>query len=293
MHNNNGHAIHCEGNPRAIKVLMYHRVVDDRKISDKHWTSVHVDDFRRQLELLEQWGFTPITFRDYRLFLEGRLDLPKKPIILTFDDGYLDTYEVAFPVMQEFGFKAVIFVLGDKNVKTNYWDHNPEIPDAPLMNGRQIVEMHEAGFEIGSHSLSHPRLTELTEDQTWEQICRSRILLEILLDAPVHTISYPFGLINDSIKEATKHAGYRFGCGVGSGPAIFGDDHFEIRRITILGRTTAAGFALRLLTPFQYYEWTRRKAGDAFRGTFKPVKGNGHKQEVLEPQSVDAEQKSL
>jgi peptidoglycan/xylan/chitin deacetylase (PgdA/CDA1 family) len=281
MNPNNGQSLQCEGNPRAIKVLMYHRIVDDKRVSEKQWTSVHVHDFRRQLELLEQWGFTPITFRDYKLFLEGRLDLPKKPIIISFDDGYLDTYELALPLLLEFGFKAVIFVLGEKKVKTNYWDKNLEFAEAPLMNGRQIVELHEAGFEIGSHSLTHPRLPELVEDQVWEQVCRSRILLEILLDAPVHTFSYPYGLLTPVIKDAVKNAGYHFGCAVGSGPAVFGEDHYEIRRITISGRTTTAGFALRLLTPFQYYEWTRRKAGDAFRGTFKPDKDNGQKVEQV------------
>jgi peptidoglycan/xylan/chitin deacetylase (PgdA/CDA1 family) len=276
-----------------IKVLMYHRIVDDRRVSEKHWTAVHVQDFRRQLELLDQWGFTPITFRDYRLFLEGRLDLPKKPIILSFDDGYLDTYELALPVMLDMGFKAVIFVLGEKKIKSNYWDRHLEIPDAPLMVGRQIVELHEAGFEIGSHSLTHPKLPELAEDELWEQVCRSRILLEILLDSPVHTFSYPYGLLNPAVKEAVKNAGYRFACAVGSGPAVFGDDHFEIRRITVLGRTTTAGFALRLLTPFQYYEWTRRKAGDAFRGTFKPSKEVSPKVEALEAQSLEVNNKSV
>ena len=96
----------------AVKVLMYHRVVEDKAISDAHWSCVYVEDFRRQLELLDRWGFTAITFEDYRLFQSGELNLPKKPVILTFDDGYLDTYTVVFPVLQEYGVKAVVFVLG-------------------------------------------------------------------------------------------------------------------------------------------------------------------------------------
>ncbi|MFI5252985.1 MAG: polysaccharide deacetylase family protein [Bacteroidota bacterium] len=244
-------------------------MVTDRRVSDQLWTAVHVEDFQRQMALLRTWGFTPITFRDYHLFLEARRDLPKKPILITFDDGYLDTYEVAFPVLREFDYKAVIFVLGDHAIKTNYWDRNRNMPEVPLMTEQQIVEIHEAGLEIGSHSLTHPTLTELPGDQLSEQVCRSRILLEILLDTPVHSFSYPFGMLNEKVKEAVKNAAYRFACAVGSGPPGFGDDLYEIRRITIPSRTTTAGFALRLLTPFQYYEWTRRQARNAYLHTFK------------------------
>src|SRR3990172_10485191 len=98
-----------EGNPRKIKILMYHRIVDDKEANSKHWTCIHVREFRRQLESLERWGFTAITFDDYRLYLQGELNLPRKPVVLTFDDAYLDTYENAFPLLQEYGMRAVIF----------------------------------------------------------------------------------------------------------------------------------------------------------------------------------------
>jgi peptidoglycan/xylan/chitin deacetylase (PgdA/CDA1 family) len=263
-----------QGNPRAIKVLMYHRIVDTNDIRYSHWTCVHVNEFRKQLEMLDRWGFTPITFEDYRLFRCGELSLPRKPVILTFDDGYLDTYTLAYPLMQEFGVKAVVFVLADQKVKINFWDRHLKLPEAALMKRHQVVEMHEAGFEIGSHSLTHANLTHLSEDQTWEQISRSRILLEILLNAPVTTFSYPYGATNPIVKKMATCAGYTIACSVATGPATFGNDPFEVRRIPILNTTGPGGFALRLLTPFQYYGVARWTAGKILFGSGR--RRNGH-----------------
>lgn len=255
-----------EGKPRTIKVLMYHRIVEEKAISDAHWSCVYVEDFRKQLELLDRWGFTAITFEDYRLFLSGELNLPRKPVVLTFDDGYLDTYTTAFPLLQEYGVKAVVYVIGNPEIKTNSWDLHV-MPESPLMERHHIVEMHEAGIEIGSHTLSHANLNRVTEEQAWEEISRSRILLEILLNAPVSTFAYPYGILNPKAKTMIVDAGYSLACSVSTGPAAFSEDPMEIRRITIFNRGGTAAFALRMLTPYQYYGWTRWKAGNTIYGS--------------------------
>src|SRR5260221_5521386 len=104
---------------RKIKVLMYHRVVDDERLARAHWMCTHIRDFRNQLRLLDRLGFTTITFDDYRLHLQGEVNLPRRPVILTFDDGYLDTYEAAFPALRESGMKAVVFVVADQQIMYN------------------------------------------------------------------------------------------------------------------------------------------------------------------------------
>jgi peptidoglycan/xylan/chitin deacetylase (PgdA/CDA1 family) len=261
--------VHCEGNPGAIKVLMYHRIVGDQDECNGHWTCVGVTNFRKQLEMIDRWGFTPITFEDYRLFRRGELSLPRKPIILTFDDGYLDTYTFAYPILREFGVKAVVFVVAEQRVESNYWDRHLNVSAAPLMKRHHILEMHEAGFEIGSHSLTHPNLTQLPEDQAWEEVSRSRILLEILLNATVSTFAYPYGATNPVIKRMAADAGYDVACSVATGPAVFCDDPYEVRRIPVPRSTRAAGFGLRVLTPFQYYGLTRWKVGNALSGSAK------------------------
>ncbi len=264
-----------EGNPHTIRVLMYHRVVDDLRIRRGDEFSVTRRALERQLALLERWGCTTITFDDYRLFLRGEVNLPRRPVILTFDDGYLDAYENAYPLLQKSGMKAVFFVLGDPSVRSNIWDRRRGIPEAPLMQRRHILELHDAGFEIGSHSLTHPMLTSVKENVAWEEISRSRVLLEFLLSAPVRSFAYPFGALNPMMKSMISDAGYDIACSVTTGPPTFSEDPFEIRRIAISQSVSAAGFAVRIFMPFSYFGWTRWKGASMLRRRTVRLPGPG------------------
>jgi peptidoglycan/xylan/chitin deacetylase (PgdA/CDA1 family) len=239
---------------------MFHRIVPDNAHSTGAQISLPVSMLRQKLEFLERHGFTAVTLRDYDLYVRGELFLPARPIILTFDDGYLDTYELAFPLLQEYGMKAVVFVLADRNAKTNSWDSTDISPRVQLMGDKEILELHRAGFEIGSHTLTHADLTALPRDAAWEEISRSRQLLEILLNDRVRAMAYPFGKLTPELKEMVKGAGYAFGCGAWSGPLAFQRDPYEIRRILIHERNGMAGFAMQVLGPYQQYRWALWKA---------------------------------
>jgi len=244
---------------KKIKVLMYHRIFDPMNGSpDDRMTCISPGTFRSHLRTIERLGFTPITFEDYELHLDGRMNLPRKPIIITFDDGYVDTLEQGLPILREFGMKAVVFALADPKMSSNSWDAGKNITQAPLMNREQIIELHSAGIEIGSHSLTHPHLTELTREQAWEEISRSRVLLEILLNAPVRVFAYPYGDLNADVRHLVGEAGYRFGCGVFTGPPSIGSDHFDIRRITPAAPFDPVAFALQLITPVEHVLWAGR-----------------------------------
>ncbi len=271
----NGRSL-SEGNPQKIRVLMYHRIVDAIGLSIGYPRQcLHVNEFRRHLTFLERWGFTAITFEDYRLFQAGELNLPKKPVILTFDDGYQDTYELAFPVLREFGMRAVVFVVGDRGLKESVWDQPAILPTAPLMTGEQILELHRAGFEIGSHSLTHERLPSLSREKAWEEISRSRELLEILLNAPVLSFAFPYGESNETTKKMLLDAGYTIGCATYTGPPTFGSDPFEIRRTLVPSATETFGMGVRTLLPFGYYSWLRWKAKVVFTNARMMASGDG------------------
>jgi peptidoglycan/xylan/chitin deacetylase (PgdA/CDA1 family) len=244
-----------------VKVLLYHRVLPSKKLCDEHPAMlIHVDEFRKQLWLLERWGFTAITFSDYWLSTQGELELPKRPVIITFDDGYEDTYEYAFPILQEFAMPSVVFVLGDRTIRTNSWDSGLNMPPGKLMNDQQIIELHEARHEIGAHSMTHADLCSLSKEAAWSEISRSRISLEILLNAPVKSFAYPYGRCDSEAKTMARDAGYKIGCAAYSGPPFFGRDTMEIRRMLVPGNLTALGFAARMLTPYEIYSWARWKA---------------------------------
>jgi peptidoglycan/xylan/chitin deacetylase (PgdA/CDA1 family) len=276
-----------EVTPQKIKVLVYHRVVNDDRLSHEYpWVCVHAREFRNQLELLDRWGFTAVTFDDIRLCLAGQLDLPRRPVVLTFDDGYLDMYENAFPLLCEYGMRAVVFALGDTRIKTSEWCRSIGSPVAALMGGQQLVELHAAGFEIGSHSMTHANLTILPGGEAWEEISRSRILLEILLDSPVLSFSYPYGLANVATRRMVADAGYSIACGISTGPARFGKEKYDNRRIAIPNSASPVGFAMRMLAPFEYYLWFRSRVEERFsrnrkNGRSRSTNHLRKKQEIL------------
>ncbi|HEX6983572.1 MAG TPA: polysaccharide deacetylase family protein [Balneolaceae bacterium] len=238
-----------------IKVLMYHRLSKEKpeKLGDLH--VVHVDDFRRQLRLIEALNFMPITFEDYLLYREGKLTLPKKPIILTFDDGHLDTFELALPILKEFDMRAVIFVLGNRKQRYAHWENKHDETNYPLMEDQHIIEAREDGFEIGAHSMTHADLSKLGQKAMQREIKGSKESIESLLGESIVSFAYPFGGVARNVISITQQAGFKYGCGVYTGPPNFGDDNFDIRRLAITSKTNTAAFLMRLLTPYEYVEW--------------------------------------
>lgn len=244
----------------SVKVMMYHRIVEDTEHMRGYFWTITKSQLRQELEMLDKWGYTCIGFQDYSLFQKGELVLPKKPVILTFDDGYEEIHKNALPILREFGVKATMFVLGDQKVRANLWDTDPDINGVPLLDGRRIRELYQAGFEIGSHSMTHPSLTKLPGKEAWMEISDSKKNLEDLIQASVTTFAYPFGLATQALKEMVRSAGYDYGCGVFSGPPRFADDVYNIRRIPMTRTTNVLDFAFKVLAPYEYYAWARWKA---------------------------------
>jgi peptidoglycan/xylan/chitin deacetylase (PgdA/CDA1 family) len=171
---------HPLGDGRRIKVLMYHRVNLDEDATSSDY-SIDASTFRRQMEFLDAKGFQTITFQEYQQFLDGKRDLPRKPVIITFDDGYRSVHDVVVPIMKRLGMKAVVFVVANSNLKVNVWDASPGKELWELMNEQQILEVQESGFEIGSHTLTHRVLPSLSVAEARKEITRSRAVLEDLL----------------------------------------------------------------------------------------------------------------
>jgi len=243
-----------DGNPERIRVLIYHRIYPGTHSSAAtSWETSEVT-FRRQLELIERWGYGVITFNDYRLYLKGEITLPKKPVIITFDDGYREVYDVAFPIMKKHGMRGVVFLLGNRSLTTNEWDNGITAIHS-LLDDKQVLELHAAGFEIGAHSQNHKKLTDLSKSDAWEEIYRSRISLEILLNANVFTFAYPYGITDTAIKQMTADAGYTLAVGAYSGPPLFIEDPMEIRRIKTADSKNPLLLWFQLKSVYLQYRW--------------------------------------
>jgi peptidoglycan/xylan/chitin deacetylase (PgdA/CDA1 family) len=238
--------------PATIPVLMYHRVLDSPSADARHGIWVSAKQFASHLASLRRRGFQTITFRDYARFLRGEGKLPHKPIVLTFDDGYEDNYRTAFPLLQKFGFSAVIYVVTDMERRTNFWDEDE--PPAKLMSASQMKELHQSGIEIGSHTVTHPRLLSTPAESAQREIRNSKDTLEQLLGSSVLSFAYPYGRLSEAVKYGVGEAGYRFAVAADSGPLDFYQDFLEIRRTQVFPWTDQMGFWKKTLPFYSRYK---------------------------------------
>ena len=238
--------------PTTIPVLMYHRVVTCPPAGSAHGIWVGVKDFEAQLRSLHARSFETITFRDHEEFACGRRALPRRPIILTFDDGYEDNYTVAFPLLRQYGYRAVIFAVTDSERRTNSWD--PEEPEARLLSFQQLRELSRYGIEIGSHTVSHINLVRADLEVVRKELRESKATLEQIVGLPVLSFAYPYGALDARTKELVAEAGYKFAAAAESGPLRLADDVREIRRTQIFPWTTRFGFWKKTLPSYQLYK---------------------------------------
>lgn len=236
---------------RAAVFLCYHSVADD----GPPFTSVTEEAFERQLSTLRKLGFRSGRHDDLARLARGeRLD--ERLVFLTFDDGHVDNHATARPLLEAYGFHALIFLLPPRV------DHG-EVFDWPRVEQRvaaypkvmrsltwpMVESMAEHGHEFGSHTLSHPDLTELGGEELRQELFDSRArIIERL--GWCDSIAYPFGVWNERVAEAAADAGYSYGFTLPDGSQLSAG-RLTIPRISVDHRDDEARF--------------RRKLGAAYR----------------------------
>ncbi|WP_162550261.1 polysaccharide deacetylase family protein [Hymenobacter nivis] len=249
--------------PNFLPVLMYHKI-PDAPPATKHQTFVTKDNFAKHLAFFKSRRFTLITFADYLQFARGERPLaefPRRPLVLTFDDGYFDNYTNLLPLMQQYGYRGVLYLLGDFGVRYNQWDlaADPTEPRADLMDEAQKRAFVAAGWEIGAHTMSHPRLPALPLPAATAEIQRSKASLETVLQTEVVSFAYPYGDLNDDLKAAVHAAGFAFGVATDTGGLHLEDDRFQVFRINVFPHENTASLFKK--TASWYRKYYRRKRG--------------------------------
>lgn len=181
-------------------ILLYHHV-SDTGTGNRYY--ITPDVFRAQLQALRDWGYTSITVSNLADVLINGGELPARPVVITFDDGNLDIYQNAFPIMQEMGFVGTFYIVGNR-LHSNYY----VTPD-------QIIEMANAGWEIGSHAMSHVDLT-LDYSIVNYEVAQSRATLEQATGQTINTFAYPYGETDEFVSNKVSEYGYRAGVGLGT-----------------------------------------------------------------------------
>lgn len=235
---------------RWFPVLAYHRVVETMPADDLCDICTRRDHFERQMRWLARAGYHTLSLTEAGAFLAQNRPLPPKHFAITFDDGYEDFLSVALPVLRELGFTATVFIVTDFVGKSNSWDEGKGCV-APLMTWDQIKEALQAGFSIGSHTVSHPDLRQLSEDQVWYEVSHSRATLEHMLGSPIQTFCYPYGKWSETTRKAVRAAGYDLACNDVWRPehdqlALARTDvHYALSSWTLRFRCQRSYFALR------------------------------------------------
>lgn len=244
-----------------IPVIMYHRVVNDESEGGVHGTYITAKKFDEHMRYLKEHNYHPITFKELlKINYRNRFNNGKKYVILTFDDGYEDNYKIAFPILKKYEFNCIIYLVSHLNY--NKWDVEvPENPEKkfPLMTWDMIKEMQEYGIEFGGHTMTHQKLAHIPFEQAKEEIASSTQYLEEKLGEKLVCFAYPYGDLNEQVKEFVRNSGYSFAVATDSGDLSFSEDLFQIRRIGIFPTNNMLSFKRKVHGNYNFIKLRREQ----------------------------------
>ncbi len=224
------------GKQVRVPILLYHYIGKNPNPADKarDLLSVDPEEFDKQMDYLSQNSFTPISFDALHAAIKGNGDLPAKPVILSFDDGYMDFYFNAYLILKKYGFHSTVFIPTGLMDKSYY------------LTWAQIKEMDSSGLvSFQAHSNNHINLASLSHDKLIYQLTESKNTLQSQLGKPVNFMAYPYGISDQIVWEATKKAGYLGSVGTWYGTTQSEGTIFDMPRVKIPGGITVENFAKR------------------------------------------------
>jgi peptidoglycan/xylan/chitin deacetylase (PgdA/CDA1 family) len=244
-----------------VVILMYHIVDRPRNATEANFCCTP-DRFAKQMQHIATSGLMLMDLEDVSDCLSGTRAWPSKGVAVTLDDGYRCAHETALPILERSGVPATVFVVAGRVGETNDWVQRRKAPVRELLSWAELRHMSDRGISVGSHTLTHPRLPEVTPGELSRELEDSRRMLEDGIGCPVTQFAYPFGQYNDVVRDAMERAGYRAACSAQPGFNGPGVDPFALRRIDVYGQDTLSMFKQKLnfgmnraslLFPLRYY----------------------------------------
>ena len=216
---------------RSVPILEYHVVGDPAPGAANQQLYVSPPVFRAQLAWLARHGYHPVTLD--QLFVSwhsrGWIELPRRAVVLTFDDGYPEDVSVVMPMLRARGWRGVL---------------NLQIGNLVPARVRQLIA---AGWEIDAHTFTHPDLTTVGARQLRREVATSRKWIQSVFQAPVDFFCYPAGRYDSAVLAEVRRAGYLGGEAEGGGPASATGDPYTLPRIEVLRSEGVAGVAAQLV----------------------------------------------
>lgn len=213
--------------------------------------------FRSQMWYLKVAGFKVVSLEEILSFINDGIS-DERPVAITFDDGYQDFYENAYPVLKQYGFPSTVFLVSESVGKENQWDYEQLNVHKRLMDWDTVMMLQKDNVTFASHTKTHPFLTRLTETEMKDEIMNSKYALENRLGVPVKFFCYPYGDYNAKVVELVRQAGYLGGITTMRGLVHKHDNPFEMRRSFIRYNTHPISFLYKLHSGYEDRKGSRK-----------------------------------
>ncbi len=230
--------------PRSVPILLYHSISpDDVEGEFAPWV-LTPDQFDEQLYYLKANGYHGLTISDYvDAITDAKLELPERPVVITFDDGLADFGEHAVPLLRCYGFAATIYLVAGCMGKTCAWLEPMGEGNRAMMSWNDVKTLPAAGIECGAHTLSHPELDTLSRSAALAEIKESKAVIERMTGLRITSFAYPHGYHDRAVRDLVEHSGYLSACAVKHGMSGADDDPFALARLMVTRDLSIDGFA--------------------------------------------------
>lgn len=227
----------------SLLVLKYYHINDIPETANSPGNYVNCENFCEQLSRLIKWGYCPISMKEFTNFLYEDANIPEKSFLVTFEDGYQDIFTKAQHFLKLYSIPAHIFLISD--FLGENWNKEGQITSDKdkILSLTEILKLGNTGmFSFGCHTKNHKILTELSDEDLYDEILSSKFKLEKLLATEIDSFSYPFGVFDSRIKDIVKKAGYKTAFITKKTKITRNSDLFELPRINMSNKDKALSF---------------------------------------------------
>ena len=203
---------------KSVPVLEYHSITYEKG----NPICIPIKKFKEQMKYLKDNGYYTLTLTNLYGYLMNNNPIPKRSVVLTFDDGYENNYTAMFPVLKKYNFKATIFVITGNIDKYH-----------KFLKSEQLLQMDKYGINIESHTVNHDNLKMLSKSRQLKTLIQSKKYLEKTLNKQINFFAYPYGGYNKSAIEALKETGYKMAFTTENGWASKHEGPLSLHRVWV------------------------------------------------------------